>query len=140
MTPPAGDPAHGIGDGGRGAGSGDRIELRGLRVVGTHGVLPEERERAQPFEVDLDLTVDLTLAAVTDRLSDTVDYGAVIETAAAVVAGRSFELIEALAGAVAERVLALDLRITAVTVHLRKLRPPVPSDLVTVGVRITRRQ
>ncbi len=139
MTPPAGGPVHGIGDNG-GPGSSDRIELRGLRVVGTHGVLREERERAQPFEVDLDLAVDLALAAVTDRLSDTVDYGAVIETAAAVVSGRPFELLEALAGAVADQVLALDLRITSVTVHLRKLRPPVPSDLATVGVRITRRQ
>jgi 7,8-dihydroneopterin aldolase/epimerase/oxygenase len=140
VTPPGGDPAHDLGDDRGGRGGGDRIELRGLRVVGTHGVLPEERDRAQPFELDLDLAVDLALAAVTDRLSDTVDYGAVAETAAAVVSGRSFELIEALGGAVAERVLALDLRITAVTVHLRKLRPPLPLDLGTVGVRITRRQ
>src|SRR5664280_1607431 len=41
---------------------GDQIQLRGLRVIGTHGVLPEEKSRAQPFEIDLDLTVDLTRA------------------------------------------------------------------------------
>ena len=38
----------------------DRIQLRGLRAMGTHGVLPEEQQRAQPFEVDLDLEVDLS--------------------------------------------------------------------------------
>ena len=38
---------------------GDRIELRGLRVLGVHGALPEEQERAQPFEVDLDVEADL---------------------------------------------------------------------------------
>jgi dihydroneopterin aldolase len=57
-----------------------------------------------------------------------------------VVAGPSFELLEALAEAVAQAALASDLRITEVTVHLRKLRPPLPMDLDTVGVRITRRQ
>jgi dihydroneopterin aldolase len=119
---------------------GDRIQLRGLRVLGTHGVLPEEQERPQPFELDLDLAVDLALASVSDRLADTVDYGAVAELAAGVVAGPSFELLEALAEAVAQAALASDLRITEVTVHLRKLRPPLPMDLDTVGVRITRRQ
>jgi dihydroneopterin aldolase len=119
---------------------GDRIQLRGLRVVGTHGVLPEEQARPQPFELDLDLAVDLALASVSDRLADTVDYGAVAELAAEVVAGPSFELLEALAEAVAQAALASDLRITEVTVHLRKLRPPLPMDLDTVGVRITRRQ
>ncbi len=119
---------------------GDRIQLRGLRVVGTHGVLPEERARAQPFELDLDLAVDLALASGSDRLADTVDYGAVAELAAGVVAGPSFVLLEALAGAAARAILASDLRITAVTVHLRKLRPPLPMDLDTVGVRVTRRQ
>ena len=62
---------------------GDRIELRGLRSVGTHGVLVEEQERAQPFEVEVDLAVDLRPAGVSDRLGDTVDYGAVADTVAA---------------------------------------------------------
>ena len=125
---------------GGGDDGGDRIQLRGLRVVGTHGVLPEEQGRAQPFEIDLDLAVDLALATGSDRLSDTVDYGGVATRAAGVVAGRSFELLESLAGAVADAVLASDVRITAVTVHLRKLRPPLALDLGTVGVRITRRR
>jgi len=125
---------------GGGDGGGDRIQLRGLRVVGAHGVLPEEKARAQPFEIDLDLAVDLALAAGSDRLADTVDYGEVATLAAGVVAGRSFDLLESLAGAVAEATLASDLRITAVTVDLRKLRPPLALDLGTVGVRITRRR
>ena len=48
----------------------DRIELRGLRVVGTHGALPEEQVRAQPFEVDLDIEVDLRPAGLSDDLDD----------------------------------------------------------------------
>jgi dihydroneopterin aldolase len=119
----------------------DRIQLRGLRAAGIHGVLPEEKDRAQPFEVDLDLAVDLTIAAGSDKLSDTVDYGLVAETAVGVVIGPpSFELLEALADAVAAATLACDPRIGEVTVHLRKLQPPLAVDITTVGVRITRSQ
>jgi len=118
---------------------GDRIELRGLRSVGTHGVLVEEQERAQPFEVDLDLAVDLRPAGVSDSLADTVDYGAVADVVAATVSGsRSFALLEALAWHVADAVLGVDHRITGVTVVLRKLRPPVAVDIDTVGVRVVR--
>ena len=118
---------------------GDRIELRGLRSVGTHGVLVEEQERAQPFEVDLDLAVDLRPAGVSDALADTVDYGAVADVVAATVSGtRSFALLEALAWHVADAVLGVDDRITGVTVVLRKLRPPVAVDIDTVGVRVVR--
>ena len=51
----------------------DRIELRGLVVVGICGALPEERNRPQPLEVDLDLVADLSLAGATDELADTLD-------------------------------------------------------------------
>jgi 7,8-dihydroneopterin aldolase/epimerase/oxygenase len=119
--------------------SDDRIELRGLRCVGTHGVLVEEQARAQPFEVDLDLDVDLRPAGVSDALADTVDYGAVADVVAATVSGpRSFALLEALAWHVAEAVLDVDERIAAVVVALRKLRPPLAVDIDTVGVRVAR--
>ncbi|MFM7069209.1 MAG: dihydroneopterin aldolase [Actinomycetes bacterium] len=116
----------------------DLIELRGLRIVATVGVLPEERERAQPLELDLDLAVDLSDAGLTDDLADTVDYGAVCATAESVVVTSEPLLLESLAEHVAAAVLGLDERITAVTVAVRKLRPPVPQHLATSGVRVTR--
>ena len=119
------------------AAGGDRIELRGLRVLGTHGVLAEERARAQPFEVDLDVELDLAGAAASDDLADTLDYGAVTDMVTRLVATDSFRLLEALAGRIAEAVLT-DPRVAAVTVVVRKLRPPVAADLGTAGVRVTR--
>lgn len=116
----------------------DTIELRGLRVVGRHGVLAEERVRPQPFAVDLDLVVDLARAAASDELADTIDYGAVVAAAAGVVASQHFALLERLAGRIAEEVLALDHRVASVTVTVTKLRPPVPFDLASAGVRIVR--
>ena len=118
----------------------DHIELRHLRILGTHGVLPEERDRAQPFAVDLDLEVDLAPAGTSDDLADTVDYGEVVDRVAAVVSGpRSYQLLEALAEAIAAEAL-IDSRVASVTVAVRKLRPPVATDIASVGVRVTRRR
>ena len=113
------------------------IELRGLRLLGRHGVGEHERQTAQPFELDLDVVLDTSRAASSDDVVDTVDYQTLIEGASSVVTGASFHLLEALAGAVADAVLA-DERVEQVTVSVRKLRPPVPFDIRSAGVRITR--
>jgi len=118
-------------------GEADVIELRGLRVLGTHGCLPEEKDRKQPFELDLDVFTDLAPAAESDEVVATVDYGQVVDDVVAVVATEHFSLLEALAARLAEVVLADD-RVMSVTVAVRKLRPPVAADLATAGVRITR--
>ena len=116
----------------------DRIEVRDLRVTGVHGVLPEERTRAQPFSVDLVAWVDLEAAQQSDELSDTVDYGALAQAADDVVAGRSYQLLEALAGRLASALLIVDPRIEAVEVTVRKLHPPLPLDVGSTGVRVRR--
>jgi 7,8-dihydroneopterin aldolase/epimerase/oxygenase len=118
----------------------DRIELRGLRATGRVGVLPAEREADQPLELDLDLTVDLAEAAASDDLADTVDYGGVCDAAVAALRAGHVDLLERLASRVVDAVLAVDARIAAVDVIVRKLRPPVPHDLATSGVRLVRRR
>ena len=118
--------------------SHDVIQLRGLRVDAICGVLPHERTEPQPLEIDLDVDVDLTAAARSDDLADTIDYGAITATAARIAETLAPQLLEHLAGCVADEVLALDDRITSVTVVVRKLQPPVPERLATSGVRLTR--
>jgi 7,8-dihydroneopterin aldolase/epimerase/oxygenase len=119
----------------------DVIELRGLRALGVHGVLPEEQHRAQPFEVDVILEVDLRRAGRSDALADTVDYGAVGAAVAAVFSGPHAALLEHLAERVAAAVLTAGAPLaTAVTVKLRKTRPPVPFELASAGVTIHRRR
>ena len=115
----------------------DRIELRGLRVLGVCGVLPHERAEPQPLELDVDVEASLASAGASDDLDDTVDYGALCARIEEVVAGEKFALLERLATRVAEVVLD-DGRVEAVTVAVRKLRPPVPQQLETSGVRIRR--
>ena len=116
----------------------DEIHLRDLRVTGTHGVLAEEQTRAQPFAIDVVLSVDLSSASSSDELGDTVDYGEVTGVVAGIVEGEHFALLERLAGRIVEVVLGLDDRIGAVDVTVTKLRPPVPSDLSSAAVRLVR--
>jgi dihydroneopterin aldolase len=107
--------------------------------MGTHGALPEEARRPQPFVVDLELLVDLRPAGRTDELAATVDYAELCEAARAVIEGPHALLLEHLAEQVAQR--ALDVahgRAQGVVVTVRKLRPPVPVELATAAVRVHR--
>ena len=85
--------------------SRDRIELRRLVATGYCGVLPEERQRPQPLEIDLDVRADLRAAGESDDLDDTVDYGAVCDIVERVVRTERFGLLERLAARLAEVVL-----------------------------------
>lgn len=117
----------------------EAIEVRGLRVLGTHGALDEEQRRPQAFEIDLVVETQLLAAARSDDARDAVDYGPIVVSVRDVVATTHFQLLEALADAVATSVLA-DRRIDAVTVCVRKLHPPVAADVDSIGVRVTRRR
>ncbi len=116
----------------------DCLQLRGLRVMALCGALAEERVRAQPFELDVDIGADLAPSGRTDDLGDTIDYGEVCAAVCAAAEGGQFTLMEAMAQRVAEVCLEADARARWVAVEVRKLRPPVPQHLSTSGVRITR--
>jgi dihydroneopterin aldolase len=115
----------------------DRIVIAGIRELGVHGVLPEEQTRPQPFEVDVELFVDLTQAGDSDALEDTVDYAAVCEAVSRVVSSEKYRLLERLASRIAE-VCRADPRVQRVAVEVRKVHPPVRAMLQYVGVRIER--
>lgn len=116
----------------------DRIELRGLRVRGHHGVFAHERADGQEFVVDLVVHADLAAAAASDDLADTLDYGALAGLAARIVAGPPRDLIESVAGAVADAVLAHDGRIREVEVTLHKPSAPIPQTFDDVAVVLRR--
>ncbi|HUD69043.1 MAG TPA: dihydroneopterin aldolase [Acidimicrobiales bacterium] len=113
----------------------DTIEVRGLRVVAICGVDDEERRSLQPLTVDLDVELDAGRAGASDDLDDTVSYALVCEVAAAAIIDAAPRLVEHASEVAGRAVLALDDRIDAVTVAVTKLRPPIPLDVATAGVR-----
>lgn len=115
----------------------DRIRLLGIEAFGYHGVLENEQEEGQLFSVDVELEVDLSAAADSDDLSDTVDYGAVAERIHAVIEGERWNLIERLADRIA-RVVLEEGRVGAVTVTVHKPQAPIPVPFRDVSVTIQR--
>ena len=115
----------------------DRITLRGMQFMGHHGVPAADRAAPQPFEVDLVVRLDLSTPARTDELADTIDYSALFDLAREVVEGQSFHLLEGLAGAIADAVLATH-PVDDVEVRVRKPKAPLSGAFEAVEVRIRR--
>ncbi|WP_006243816.1 dihydroneopterin aldolase [Mycolicibacterium tusciae] len=111
----------------------DRIELRGLTVRGHHGVFDHERRDGQDFVIDIIVWVDLAAAAASDDLADTLDYGRLAQRAADVVAGPPRNLIETVAGEIADDIMA-DARVHAVEVAVHKPAAPIPLTFADVAV------
>jgi len=111
----------------------DRIELRGLRVRGHHGVFDHERRDGQEFVIDITVWLDLDVAAASDDLADTLDYGVLAQRAADIVAGPPRQLIETVAGEIADGVM-VDERVHAAEVVVHKPGAPIPLEFADVAV------
>lgn len=115
----------------------DHIRLTGIEGFGHHGVLPEERRDGQKFIVDVTLWLDLTPAAATDDLHDTVNYAEIAQMVVAEIEGEPVNLIESLAERIADKcVNTRKVRNVEVTVH--KPSAPIPVPFADVAVTIQR--
>jgi 7,8-dihydroneopterin aldolase/epimerase/oxygenase len=103
----------------------DRVVLRGLHFYGYHGVNPEEQKLGQRFRVDLTVWADLSRAAASDDLADTISYAEVYEAARAVMEGAPSRLLEHAAGRIGGALLR-DARVERARVRILKLGPPIP--------------
>lgn len=115
----------------------DRIAIEGIRASGRHGVLPEERERDQPFIADVIVHLNTRDAARHDDLSRTVNYAEVAQRAMSVLTGPSVDLVETLAERIALSVLDLD-GIECVDVRVHKPEAPIPVPFADVSVTVRR--
>jgi dihydroneopterin aldolase len=117
----------------------DRIVLANMRFQGRHGVYDWEQLTAQPFEVDVELGLDLQPAGIDDELDLSVDYGRVYDAVRQIVESTSFRLLEALAEAISHELLA-DFEVTEVVVRVRKPEVRLDGPLDYAGVEIHRRR
>ena len=117
----------------------DRIVLRNIVLEGRHGFYDQERETPQPFEVDVELVLDLRPAGIDDDLAKTVDYGRVYEIVARIVESASFRLLEAMAEAIGNEILG-EFPLDEVVVRVRKPAVQLGGPLDYAGVEIRRRR
>jgi len=116
----------------------DRIFIRGLALHAYHGVMPHEGKVGQTFTLDLELDIDLSDAARSDKVKDTVSYADVAQCAEKAFTGQRFRLVEAAGGAVADAVLAAFPRVRSVAVTIHKPHAPIPATFSDVGVTLLR--
>jgi len=112
------------------------LRISRLRFYGYHGILPEEREEGQPFEVDLELSWDMSGAVDSDRLEDTVDYRKVVERVRDAVTSPPVELLEHLAGRILGGLREAFPELTGIVVRARKPEPPIPGVMGGVEVEL----
>ena len=117
---------------------GDVILLEGIQVPAALGVTAAERAMRRPVLLDLEVGVDLSRSARTDRIRDTIHYARVYEVAADVASNYEHKLVEALGERIAESILA-KFDADWITVTVRKVKP-IAGVLDTCGIRITRRR
>lgn len=98
----------------------DKIRLSAIEIYAYHGVLPEEKRDGQRFLVDVEMLADLSAAARSDRLEDTVSYAEVCEVVYAAMTEKSYDLIERAAGEVCQRIINRFDMIERVTVTVTK--------------------
>lgn len=115
----------------------DRLLLDDVRFYGQHGTTKAEQTVGAWFSVDAELALDLAPAAASDDLGATVDYGAVARRIVEIGTGRRVNLLERLAGLIAEALLH-EFPARQVRVRVKKLTPPLEGLVGTPSVELTR--
>ena len=118
----------------------DQIFLTQIHGFGYHGLFEHERRDGQDFFVDVALSVDLTAAAKSDSIDDTVNYAEITDLVVAEITSDPVSLIEKLAGRIAERILKNHVKVSTVTITVHKPQAPVAAQLKDIAVQITRQR
>ncbi|MEJ6761414.1 MAG: dihydroneopterin aldolase [Candidatus Planktophila sp.] len=116
----------------------DRINLKGIKGFGYHGVFEDEAKNGQDFFVDLEISLDLSRASSTDDLKDTIDYGSLASLVVDEISGDRVQLIERLAGRIADRIKSGHPQIIKISVTVHKPMAPVSAQVSDISVTITR--
>ncbi|NES67540.1 MAG: dihydroneopterin aldolase [Okeania sp. SIO2D1] len=115
----------------------DQIEITGIRCYGYTGFLAAERELGQWFEVDITLWLDLAPCALSDNITDTLDYRQAIAKVKTIVKAAKYQLLEKLATEIATALLNFN-QIQQVRVKLTKPAAPIPDFEGQITIDITR--
>jgi dihydroneopterin aldolase len=116
----------------------DRIVLSNMVFQARHGVHDWEKVEPQRFEVDVELVLDVQPAGLDDDISRTIDYGGVYQVTRQVVESTTFNLIEALAEAIAHELLGEHALVDEVIVRVRKPEVRLGGPVDHAGVEIRR--
>lgn len=116
----------------------DKITLAGMQFFGQHGVFPEEKLMGQKFIIDVELTLDLRKAGSTDDLAHTPNYADIYARVKNITTQKTFNLIEALAEAIAQDILS-SYPVEQIVVGVKKPHAAISGMFDYMGCEIVRR-
>ena len=123
-----------------GAFTGDRIILKDLGLYGYHGVFAEEATLGQRFFIDLELGVDLSEPAATDRLSTGISYSDIYDVVKAAFETQRMKLLEAVAGNIVEKLFETFLSVNWIVIRIRKPEAPIAMVRGEAGIELHRQR
>ncbi|MEP6755816.1 MAG: dihydroneopterin aldolase [Chthonomonadales bacterium] len=115
----------------------DLILIEQIEFYAFHGASDEEQSVGHRYSVDVELSVDTTVAGVSDAIADTINYSHVSKRIVLIGTTEQYRLLERLAARLAEVVLG-EFSVNAVRLRVKKLRPPMNVIASAVGVEIYR--
>lgn len=115
------------------------IKVENIRVFAYHGCLKEETKIGSNYRVDLEVKADLVTSAVSDELSDTVDYVLLNRIVVEEMAKPS-KLLETVAQRILDRIFNEDTLVMRATVCVSKLNPPIGGDVEAVTIKMTKKR
>ena len=116
----------------------DKIHIEGLEVLALIGVYDWERKYQQRLIVDVELTADLSLAAQTDNVDNTLNYAEIAHGISEFATKSEFKLIEALASHMVDWLLQSFPKLKSVRLKLSK--PDILANAKNVAVEFTKEQ
>ena len=116
-----------------------KIILKNVRCYSFHGCLKEEGLIGSEYLVSLKVKASLKKSALSDRLSETVDYVLLNQIIKHEMAKPS-KLLETVANRINKSVFKKDLRITKSIVTITKVCPPINGDVEGVSVKLKQKK
>jgi dihydroneopterin aldolase len=113
-----------------------RIRLKNIRIFTNHGCLTEEEKIGSDYLVNLTVDADLSEAARTDQLKDTVDYVHLNRIVKEQMAQRS-KLLEHVGQRIIDAVFDELPVVDFVEVTVSKVNPPIGGDVAEVSVTMS---
>jgi dihydroneopterin aldolase len=118
----------------------DKIKLTNIVFYAHHGYYEAERELGQRFELDIEVTCDLSGPAKTDDLHKTIDYQKVFALAKDSFENSKFKLLETVAERIVYQILQAFPEVSAVLIRVRKPHVPLKGFLDHIEIEIERTQ
>ncbi|PCH77780.1 MAG: dihydroneopterin aldolase [Flavobacteriaceae bacterium] len=116
-----------------------KITVSNIKVYAYHGCLDEEGKIGSDYRVDVTIKADLRKSALSDDLSDTVDYVHLNKIVKEEMALRS-KLLEEVVERILQRIMQEIKLVDKATVAVSKLNPPIGGNVEMVTVERSKKR